>query len=130
MKYQVTKLVADAAGESHFEDVEAELSPVEFIPNTSPLHVSTAIKANEVSFFGASSGWTSDWHVSQNRNLFVLISGEWEIEVSDGETRVIRPGETILVEDTTGRGHRSRVSSDVDAIAVLIQLHADAKFTA
>lgn len=31
-----------------------------------------------------------------------------EITVSDGETRVIGPGEVFLVEDVTGKGHMSK----------------------
>jgi hypothetical protein len=34
-----------------------------------------------------------------------------ELTASDGERRVIGPGEVILVEDTTGKGHRSKAVS-------------------
>jgi hypothetical protein len=122
MQFKYVRLFADAAGESHFEDVLSELSPVEFVPSAPALHVYSASLAERVGFFGAESGWSSDWHVSSARNLFILITGSWEIEASDGEKRMIQPGDTLLVEDTTGKGHRSRVLSDKESLAVLVEL--------
>ncbi len=37
-----------------------------------------------------------------------MLDGEIEIEVSDGERRGFRGGDVLLVEDTTGKGHRTR----------------------
>jgi hypothetical protein len=122
MKFPYLRLYSDSAGESHFDDVTAELSPMGFVADASPLYVSSTIEAKHLAFFGADASWSSDWHVSRSRNLFVLISGAWEIEASDGEKRVIRPGDTLLVEDTSGRGHRSRVLSKEDSLAVLVEL--------
>jgi hypothetical protein len=31
--------------------------------------------------------------------------------VSDGEKRIVRAGDVLLVEDTTGKGHRNRCLS-------------------
>jgi hypothetical protein len=36
------------------------------------------------------------------------MDGEIEIETSLGEKRVFKHGDVLLVEDTTGKGHRSR----------------------
>jgi hypothetical protein len=41
------------------------------------------------------------------------LSGELEVEVSDGEIRRFGPGSVILVEDTSGKGHVSRVVGEV-----------------
>ena len=35
------------------------------------------------------------------------MRGKTEIEVSDGEKRILRTGDVLLVEDTTGKGHRN-----------------------
>jgi hypothetical protein len=50
------------------------------------------------------------------------LQGEMEIEASGGETRRFGPGTMLLVEDRTGKGHRTRVSSDVDRVSVFIAL--------
>ena len=116
------RLYTDASGESHFEDVEAELALVDFAPPAPPLAVSEYVPAASTAFLGGPAGWNGDWHVSSARNLFVVISGEWEIEASDGETRLFAPNSVLLVEDTNGKGHRSRVIGKEDSLALLVQL--------
>lgn len=122
MKSKYIKLFADAEGQSHFKDCETELSPVQLVPNAEPLYLASFGQVEQLSFFASTSGWESDWHVSASRSLFVLLSGVWEIEASDGEKRVVRPTEILLAEDTTGRGHRSRVCSEGDSLALMVQL--------
>ena len=116
------RLYADESGESHFADVEEELTLLEFVPPAAPLNLSPFFPASQTAFFGAPAGWQGDWHPSPARNLFVVISGEWEIEASVGETRRFAAGSILLVEDTRGKGHTSRVVSDEDSLAVLVQL--------
>ena len=50
------------------------------------------------------------------------MSGEWEITASDGEVRTFSTGDVLLVEDTKGKGHASRVISDDDSLALLVKL--------
>jgi hypothetical protein len=122
MKATYTRLFSDQNGESHFEDCESELALIDFAPPTSPLGLSQSFPASETAFLAGPSGWTGDWHVSPSRNLFVVISGEWEIEASDGATRLFSPNSVLLVEDLTGKGHRSRVVSNEDSLALLVRL--------
>jgi hypothetical protein len=117
-----TRLYSDRSGESHFEEVDAELSLDDFAPSTPPLGISKYLSAERTAFLGGPSGWTGDWHVSSSRNLFVVISGEWEIEASDGAVRLFSANSVLLAEDTTGKGHRSRVLGEEDSIALLVQL--------
>jgi hypothetical protein len=44
-----------------------------------------------------------------------------EFETSDGAVHKVQPGSVMLLEDTSGRGHRSRVTSDEDALLVAVQ---------
>jgi hypothetical protein len=53
------------------------------------------------------------------------MAGVLEIEVSDGEVRVFRPGDMILVEDTSGRGHISRVPGEERGYALALPLSDD-----
>ncbi|MCU1265934.1 MAG: hypothetical protein JWM21_2252 [Acidobacteria bacterium] len=117
-----TRLYADPDGESHFQDPSRELDLVEFAPPAPPLYLSPPAAATNFSFFGAPSGWHSDWHPSAKRNLFAVITGEWEVSASDGETRRFLAGSVLLVEDTTGKGHTSRVVSNEDSLALLVLL--------
>jgi hypothetical protein len=122
MKATYIRIYSDADGQSHFEDLEAELTPANFAPPAPPLDLSASLPANSMAFFGARGGWLSDWHPSAARNMFIVISGEWEVESSDGELRRFGPGSVLLVEDTIGQGHKSRVVSEIESLAVLVEL--------
>jgi len=117
-----TRLHSDASGQSHFEDHEIDLELVDYAPGLPPLGLSSMSSAHSARFMNAPAGWSSDWHQSAARNLFIVLSGEWEVTASDGETRRFGPGSVLLVEDMTGKGHTSRVTSDVDSLAVMIEL--------
>ena len=114
------KLFADDAGESHFADVEVEFADSDYTPSAPPLGLSTLSPATKFGFLNAPAGWESDWHPSAARNFFVVINGEWEVTASDGETRRFGPQSLLLVEDITGKGHKSRVVSD--SIAAMVEL--------
>ena len=108
MKTNYTRLFADSDGESHFEDIIVALALADFAPSTSPMGVSGSMTATESAFIGGPAGWIGDWHVSSARNLFVVLSGEWEIEASDGSVRRFSSPDVLLAEDTTGKGHTTR----------------------
>jgi hypothetical protein len=122
MKAKYVRLFSDPDGHSHFQDCEDELAETEFAPGIPRLLVSSPLDARQVSFFAARAGWQSSWHPSSSRNLFAVISGEWEITASDGEVRRFSGGAVVLVEDTTGTGHASRVISSEDSLSLLVRL--------
>jgi hypothetical protein len=45
---------------------------------------------------------------SRRQRFIIDLDAGVKITASDGESRVSRIGEVILVEDTTGKGHLSR----------------------
>ena len=117
-----TRVFTDEDGETHFEDVEIELLPDDFAPPAPALNLSAFKEAKKFGFMNAPTGWFGDWHPTPKRLVFVYISGKIEAKVSDGEVRVFGPGSVTLVEDTTGKGHTSRVVGDQDVFGVVIQL--------
>ncbi len=120
MKY--TRVYADENGESHFEDVEVELSSVDFAPPAPPLDLSAFAPATQYGFCRAPAGWLGDWHPAPRRQIIFYLAGEIEAEVSDGEVRRFGPGSVTLVEDTTGKGHKSRVVGTTDVLSAVVQL--------
>ena len=122
MKMGYVRLYSDSSGESHFKNVEDELTSSDFAPPAAPLNLSPLLPATQAGFLGAPAGWQGDWHPSSGRHLFFVISGEWEVEASDGEIRRFGPGSVLLVEDTTGKGHASRVISDTDSLSGFVEL--------
>lgn len=120
MKY--LRLYTDNLGESHFDDVEMDLAPVEYASHAPPLNLSRFIPATQFAFMSAPAGWSADWHPASARSVYLLLSGEWEVTASDGDVRRFSPGSVLIAEDTTGNGHASRVSSDCESLAAVVQL--------
>ena len=101
--YRITRIYSDAQGESHFEDVLIPLNeagPIGFL--------SDAQAAGKIIFRKVIAQYDYDFHNAPARQYIALMDGEIEIETSDGEVRAFLPGHVLLVEDTTGKGHRSR----------------------
>ena len=106
------RLYVDADVESHFEDLEIDLASTDYAPPAPPLDLASFTPATQFGFMRAPAGWSSDWHPSATRNIFFVLSGEWDVTASDGETRRFAAGSVLLVEDTSGTGHASRVLSE------------------
>ena len=119
----VLRLFADDAGESHFEDVAIPFEEVgDYFENTPPVLFSPFESATDYGFERVSPEWVGDWHPAPQRVLAIYLSGEGEIQASDGEVRPIRPGTILLAEDTTGKGHRNRITSSTEVEMVLVLL--------
>lgn len=119
---KITRIYSDEDGESHMEEIEVPFELADFAPPAPPLHISKFMPANKYGFIKASKGWIGDWHPAPKRQLMIYISGEVEGEVSDGTKARMGPGSICLVEDTTGKGHKSRIMGDSDALIMVVQL--------
>jgi hypothetical protein len=119
---KITRLFADTEGESHMEDIEVEMKAVDFAPPAPPLNLSRFMEATRFAFLHAPVGWEGDWHPAPRRQLMIYVTGHVEGETSDGERRQFGPGSAVLVEDTTGKGHRSRVVGTDDVVMAVVQL--------
>ena len=113
--------IADSEGESHFGTSSVTLSSADFAPPAPPLEVSEVLEARH-GFLRAASGWFGDWHPTPARQYMCLLSGVLEVSASDGETRRMKPGTIVLLEDTTGQGHATRVVSEEAAVLVFAQV--------
>ena len=120
MKYGI--LYTDQNGESHFKDGEVGFELINFAPPAPPVGLSRYMSASQLVFFKIPSGWFGDWHPAPKRQFFCCLSGEFELTASDGETRVFGSGDVFLLEDITGKGHKSKVTSKGDFIAGIVQL--------
>ena len=119
MKY--TKIFVDENGETHFKDVEIELGSVDFAPPAPPLMLSQFKPATRYAFSLFPSGWFGDWHPTPRKQVFFVLSGEVEVRVSDGERRLFGPGSIVQCEDTTGKGHVTKVVGSEDFRAAVVQ---------
>src|SRR5271169_5996010 len=62
-------------------------------------------------------------HPTPARRFLLRLSGSFQITASSGETRSFGIGDTLLMEDTFGRGHRTEFTSARPVRAVMIRLH-------
>jgi hypothetical protein len=51
----------------------------------------------------------SEFMQAPGRQIMCVLQGEVEATASDGETRRFPPGAVLLLEDTIGKGHATRV---------------------
>lgn len=112
----------DYDGDSHFKDVEVGFELVNFAPPAPPVGLSSFMHASRFVFFKTPSGWYGDWHPRPERQFFCCISGEIELTASDGQKRIFRSGDVLLLEDIKGKGHKTKVSSKDDFVAAVVQL--------
>lgn len=116
MKY--TRIYATPDGESHLQDVDQPMKPAPYASMMSEL-----IAAKGVIFRESRSGeYLIDWHNAPRRQFVVNLTGEVEIETSDGEVRRFGPGSILLAEDVTGKGHISRGIGDSERQTLFIPL--------
>jgi hypothetical protein len=59
-------------------------------------------------FRSTPADYFNDWHNPPRRQFVINLDAAVEITASDGEARIIGPGEVLLLEDIIGRGHIGR----------------------
>ena len=52
----------------------------------------------------------------------MICEGQLELQTTDGETRRFSPGDLLLLDDLSGRGHISRVIGPNPLAGVFVQL--------
>ena len=118
-----TRLFEDESGESHFEELEVALAPVDFAPPAPPLNIAPFVPTAESLWVGAPAGWAGDTpHPAPRLQVFCTVKGNYEVTASDGDTRRFPPGSVLMFEDTNGTGHSTRIISGEGApvFAVLL----------
>ena len=101
--FSLTRIYSDSKGDSHFEDIAVPLNDAGDIGS-----LSETLPANGVIFREVLPTYDYDFHTAPQRQYIILLDGEIEIETSLGDTRIFKAGEILLVEDTEGKGHKTR----------------------
>ena len=114
---KATRIFADAAGISHFAEMEVPVSdggPIGRLSESQP--------GSGLVFRETEPSYDYDWHQPPQKQWIILLDGEIAIEVGDGETRTFGGGEILRVEDTTGRGHKTKQLSPGDRRSLFIPI--------
>jgi hypothetical protein len=115
--FSVTRIYSDKNGESHFESIEIPLT------NDGEIgFLSERMSVKEIIFRKVKPSYDYDFHNAPQRQYIILLDGEIEIETSLGEKRIFKGGDILLVEDTQGKGHKTRNLKPVERKSVFITL--------
>jgi len=74
--------------------------------------LSETVAASSISFRETRSGGTFAPHDAPTRQFVITLSGTLEFKTATGATFLIRPGDILLAEDTTGSGHSWKLMDD------------------
>ena len=106
------RLYTGPDGQSHIEaiDIEQKADWLKGLP------------ASQISFRVWPKGQFIDWHPAPRRQFVIILSGQLEIGCGDGSKQVFGPGDARLVEDTTGKGHTTRVVNSEPVLTATVPL--------
>jgi quercetin dioxygenase-like cupin family protein len=94
-------------GNSYFEE-----GAIELVGGVRGDLMSGKTHTTSVSFQETASGGTFAWHDAPARQFVITLSGTLDFQTRNGEHFMIRPGDILLAEDTTGSGHSWRLVND------------------
>lgn len=109
----IFRLYAGEDGQSHFKDLDTEHGPRAF---------SEVQAANSCVFSFHEPGYFQDWHLAPRRQYLVTLSGRGMVQVGDGTSRLLSPGDVMLADDLSGQGHRTSTEGDESWVFLSVQL--------
>lgn len=114
-------LFSDAAGESHWRLVDVALEERTFAPPAQAINVSDPYLATAMVYLRLHAGWDEPVHPTPKRQTLICLKGRIRVTASDGEVREIGSGDIWKMEDLGGKGHHTKVISETDFEAVIVQ---------
>lgn len=100
---KATRIYTGTDGLTHFDEVEVPLT------DGGPIgRLSETLPASGIIFRETDGTYDYDWHPAPRKQWLVMLDGCISLETGDGEVREFSGGSILLLEDVTGRGHRTR----------------------
>jgi len=87
------------------QNSHAEEGVIDLEPGARGDFLSGKLGASHASFQETRSGGTFEWHTAPIRQLVITLSGTLDFQTRGGQHFVLKPGDILLAEDTTGGGH-------------------------
>jgi len=118
---RIHRLYSDADGDSHWQDVDVDMTERTFAPPARAIEISTPDPVKQMMFLKLRAGWDEPTHPTPVAQKLICLAGSVRVTASDGEVRDIGPGDVWHMEDKHGKGHHTVVTSDEDFLSVIIQ---------
>jgi len=119
----VTRLYTGSDSQTHVEQVDMKLIPSALSDGTER---SDRIKVTAMQIVRQPPGHVNDWHNASQTPLghqyVITISGRGEVEVAGGQRVQLGPGQILLGEDLTGKGHITRAVGSEDWVSLHISI--------
>jgi quercetin dioxygenase-like cupin family protein len=112
----MTRLYTGPDNQTHAEDIEVKFAP------GSPNEVSKMLPVTGAELHRGAPGGFSDWHPGPRRQYVITLSGHGELELAGGKKIAVGPGHIELIEDTTGKGHITRITGTEDRVTLFLPL--------
>ncbi len=113
----ITHIFTGPDHQTHAEEVEMKFTP------GSPAEVSKMMPiTGAAELHRTAGGSVDDWHRAPRRQYVITLSGHGEVEVAGGKKISMGPGHIDFVEDTTGKGHITRVIGTDDRVTLQLPL--------
>ena len=118
---KIWRVYSGADDESHIAEMPLAMKP---FTDTEGAHGDTTTMQSVagIAFRVSPPGYVLDWHCAPRRQYSISLTGMAEIEVGDGTKVRVSPGDVVLPEDLTGRGHVTRVVGDTPRVYPIVPL--------
>ena len=113
--FPVTRVFSDSNGDTRFEDMSIALNDAGEIGK-----LSEGLPVKTIIFREVEATYDYDFHNAPQKQYLILIDGGIEIETSLGEKRQFKAGDVLLLEDTDGKGHRTKNLQPVKRKSIFI----------
>jgi quercetin dioxygenase-like cupin family protein len=117
----MTRLYASTDGQAHAEETKVNLRPSTL---RAGLDESAPLKVSGARFTRWPPGYVWEWHTASQRQYVITVSGRGEVELAGGQKIQLSPGQIVLAEDVTGKGHTTRSLGPEDLVLLLVPLAA------
>jgi len=111
-RFTYARLYCTADGETHFQNVAVDFSKNRIAPPAAAIYVGGNLPASGVYFSGFEPGWGAPDlenrlnHPAPATQFVTVLHGVFSVTATDGETRWLRAGDVLRVEDTSPcKGH-------------------------
>lgn len=108
----IVRVYTGPDNESHFEELAT-------IPEG---ETSLTQRVSEITFIRFPADGFYDWHPAPRRQYVITLEGGVEVGLGDGTKRQFSPGDILLAEDVTGRGHTTRVIGNQPRLSAMIPI--------